>query len=153
MRITAAIAVTAAVFFLNGAGCRRGPETGVIFGEREIRVGEKTVTVEVAITPAQLEQGLKYRPSLPEDRGMLFLFSRPGRRSFWMKDTLIPLSIAFIDGEGRIVGILDMEPDDGAESHRPGRSFLYALEMNRGWFEKNNIRVGDLVEVGRRAAE
>ena len=148
MRTAPAIIFTGAVLLLSAA-CRRGPETGVVFGEREIRIGEKTVTVEVAITPAQLEQGLKYRRSLPGDRGMLFAYSRAEIRPFWMKDTLIPLSIAFIDGEGRIINIEEMEPDDGNANHWPDRPFLYALEMNRGWFEKNNIRPGDLVDTGR----
>lgn len=136
-----------------GGGCRREPETGVAFGEREIRIGERRITVEVALTPAQLEQGLKYRRRLGKDRGMLFVFSRPARRSFWMKDTLIPLSIAFIDREGRIIDIRDMEPDGGAESHSPDRPFLYALEMNRGWFENNDVRIGDRVDVGGREAK
>ncbi len=148
MRILSTIAV-AAVIFLSAGGCRRGPETGVAFGEREIRVGERRITVEVARTPAQIEQGLKYRRRLPKDRGMLFIFPRPAERSFWMKDTLIPLSIAFIDRKGRIIDIRDMEPDGGGKSHSPGRPFLHALEMNRGWFEKNNVRVGDRLDIGR----
>lgn len=147
MRTAPAIAFVGAILLLSAGACRRGPETGVIFGEREIRVGEKTVTVEVAITPAQLEQGLKYRRSLPKNRGMIFVYSRAEVRPFWMKDTLIPLSIAFIDGEGRIINILEMEPDNGEVNYWPERAFLHALEMNRGWFARNNIRAGDLVDL------
>lgn len=107
------------------------------------------ITVEVALTPAQITQGLKYRRKLPESQGMIFIFSQPTVVGFWMKDTLIPLSIAFIDREGRIIDILDMEPDDGKISHLPSGPYLYALEMNRGWFERNNIRVGDRVDLGQ----
>ncbi|MDP8237064.1 MAG: DUF192 domain-containing protein [Candidatus Erginobacter occultus] len=149
MRTFPGITGAAALFLLILGGCGPSRPTGVVFGEREIRVGEREITVEVAITPAQLEQGLKYRRSLPKDRGMLFIFSRPTAGGFWMKDTVIPLSIAFIDGEGLIVDIQDMETDDGARSYSPPRRYLYALEMNRGWFEINNIRPGDRVEIGR----
>ncbi len=148
-RILPIIAIGANLLLPAAGGCRRGPETGVSFGEREIRVGERRITVEVALTPAQLAQGLKYRRRLPRNRGMLFVFPRTAERSFWMKDTLIPLSIAFIDREGRIIDIRNMEPDGGAASHSPGRPFLYALEMNQGWFERNDVRVGDRVEIGR----
>lgn len=121
----------------------------MIFGKREIRVENLMITVEVALTPAQITQGLKYRRKLPESQGMIFIFSQPTVVGFWMKDTLIPLSIAFIDREGRIIDILDMEPDDGKISHLPSGPYLYALEMNRGWFERNNIRVGDRVDLGQ----
>ncbi len=153
MRILAVISVAAALSLPALGGCRPSPKTGVVFGERELRVGDRTITAEVALTPAQLSQGLKYRRRLPKNRGMLFIFPQPAARSFWMKDTVIPLSIAFIDREGLIIDIRDMEPDDGAASHRPDRPFLYALEMNRGWFERNNIRVGDRVDVGGRGED
>ncbi len=149
MRLPTVI-IAAAVLLLGDYGCRRGPETGVVFGEREIRVGEKTITVELALTPAQIEQGLKYRNNLPRDQGMLFVFPRPVQTGFWMKDTWIPLSIAFIDPGGRIINIQDMVPDGGKETHGPEQPFLYALEMNQGWFAANGIRVGDRVEMGRR---
>jgi len=153
MRILPIITGTAALLLGALGGCGQSPETGVVFGERAIRVGDREITVEVALTPAQLTQGLKFRRSLPRDRGMLFVYSRPTAGGFWMKDTVIPLSIAFIDAHGRIINIRDMEPDDGAARHRPDRPFLYALEMNRGWFERNDIRVGDRVDVGGREAE
>ncbi len=81
-------------------------------GRAEIRTAHTTVTVrvELASTPAQLQQGLKGRRSLPRDAGMAFLFSADTRGRFWMKDTLIPLSVAFWDRRGRIVRILDMAP-------------------------------------------
>lgn len=148
MGIATAIPVAAGVFLLAAGGCRQSPGTGVVYGKRTIRVGVKEITVEIAITPAQLEQGLKYRSTLPENRGMLFVYSQPARRPFWMRDTLIPLSIAFIDGEGKIINIREMEPDNGEQYHWPARPFLYALEMNRGWFAENNIRPGDPVDVG-----
>ena len=120
-------------------------ETGIVFGEGKVLVGGKTITVDLALTGPQMEQGLKYRRRLPEDRGMFFIYSKPVQSPFWMKDTHIPLSIAFITREGRIISIQQMEPDNDRKTYHPSKPFLYALEMNRGWFERNDIQVGDKV--------
>jgi uncharacterized membrane protein (UPF0127 family) len=106
----------------------------------------RELTIELAVTPYTRACGLSRRPGLPEDRGMLFVFPKPQKLSFWMKDTLISLSIAFLDDKGRIVDIQDMDPTAPRKFHIspvPGR---YALEVNRGWFEKNGVGVGDGVE-------
>lgn len=104
----------------------------------------KEIWVEVARTPEARAKGLMGRKHLGKDEGMLFVFEEEGYHSFWMKNTLIPLSIAFIDREGRIVKIVDMEPLS-LTSHTPSQPILYALEMNRGWFSRNGVRVGDVV--------
>jgi hypothetical protein len=88
------------------------------------------------------------RRHLGENEGMLFIFETEDYHSFWMKNTLIPLSIAFIDGEGKIVRIVDMEPLS-LESHPPPRPILYALEMKKGWFSTNGIRVGDVLRFSK----
>jgi len=136
-----------AAFFLATAGCQDDADTGIVFGEGEVTIGSRTIKVEEAITLPQMAQGLKYRRSLDEDRGMIFIYSHPVTSSFWMKDTHIPLSIAFINSEGRIISIQDMEPDNDRKTYSPPRPFLYALEMNQGWFKRNNVRVGDKVEI------
>ncbi|NJK78949.1 MAG: DUF192 domain-containing protein [Chloroflexaceae bacterium] len=104
-----------------------------------------TVQVELASTSAQRAQGLMFRESMPEERGMLFVFPDDQMRSFWMRNTLIPLSIAFMDADRRIINILDMEPLDESlyNSEAPAR---YALEVNQGWFEERGIVSGTLVE-------
>lgn len=109
--------------------------------------------VEVADEPAERSVGLMGRTSLPEDRGMVFLFDGPVSTSFWMKDTLIPLSIAFWTEDQRIVAILDMEPceADPCPTYGPGVPFVGAVEANQGWFERNGVRVGDGVELRSRA--
>jgi len=103
------------------------------------------VRAEVASTPEERERGLMGRTELAEDAGMLFAFNREQPLSFWMKDTLIPLSIAYIDAQGRIVDIQDMQPLDETP-HPSAEPAKYALEVNQGFFEARGIEVGNVVE-------
>ncbi|GMU70573.1 MAG: DUF192 domain-containing protein [Burkholderiales bacterium] len=110
----------------------------------KIRVGGHAVDAEVASTPPERQVGLMYRFSLPADRGMLFVFAEPQPLSFWMRNTYVPLSIAFIDAQGRILNIEDMAPRD--ETGVPSRGLaLYALEMRKGWFAERGVRPGTQV--------
>jgi hypothetical protein len=108
---------------------------------------EVRLNVEVADTPDERAQGLMGRGSLAEDAGMLFIWPEDSASGFWMKDTLIPLSVAFIAGDGTIVHIEDMEPQDET-LHRSPEPFRYAVEVNQGWFEANGNGFGDRVEIG-----
>jgi uncharacterized membrane protein (UPF0127 family) len=109
--------------------------------------GERVeVPVEIAATDAERETGLMGRTSLPEDAGMLFVFDQDQQLAFWMKDTLIPLSIAYIDGGGRIVDIQDMQPLDETP-HPSAAPARYALEVNQGFFKERGVEVGDRVEL------
>ncbi len=128
-----------------------GPASGVRTPQQQVRpsrgeawvvFGTDTVRAEVARTPEQRERGLMFRETLPEGRGMLFVFDRPEVRSFWMKDTYIPLDIAFIDETFRIVDIQQMEPRT-EDPHISARPAMFALEVPRGWFAAHGIRVGD----------
>jgi uncharacterized membrane protein (UPF0127 family) len=111
--------------------------------------GPVSVDVEVADEGFERRAGLMGRTSLPADAGMAFLFPEPTGGSFWMKDTLIPLSIAFWDEDGAIVAILDMQPcrDDDCPSYDPGVDFVGALEVNQGFFDEHRIDVGDRVRL------
>jgi uncharacterized protein len=100
------------------------------------------IPVEIADTPAEQEYGLMGRTALAPDGGMLFVFDQDQPLSFWMKDTLIPLSIAFINSEGTIVDIQDMQPLDETP-HDSAAPAQYALEVNQGFFAANGIQVGD----------
>ena len=102
------------------------------------------VRVEVADTEDRLEVGLMCRPSLDPDAGMLFVFAAPTRASFWMKNTLSPLAIAFMDSDWHIVGILEMPvaPDPAAgpfPTYAPEKPYRYALEVNAGFFSKHDL--------------
>ena len=106
------------------------------------------IRVEVAATAAERAKGLMGRKHLGKDDGMLFIFETEAAHGFWMKNTFLPLSIAFIDRDGKIVAIMDMKPLT-LDSHDPPRPILYALEMNEGWFAEHGIRVGDVVRFSR----
>ncbi|MCK4590833.1 MAG: DUF192 domain-containing protein [Candidatus Latescibacteria bacterium] len=110
-----------------------------------IRLGDVSITAEVCDIPQSRQRGLMFRNYLPENEGMLFVFDIEGHHSFWMKNTSIPLSIAFIVRKGEIVQIEDMEPQDPT-LHTSAYPVLYALEMNQGWFRKNGIEIGDKIK-------
>ncbi|MCS7173447.1 MAG: DUF192 domain-containing protein [Armatimonadetes bacterium] len=123
-------------------GFKRGVVT-LLQGSRRV-----VVQVEVADTPESRARGLMFRTHLPEDHGMLFLFESPQRLAFWMKNTLIPLSIAFMDPRWRIVDIQDMDlPRPGGEIpiYVSRAEAQYALEVNQGFFARHGITVGALV--------
>ncbi|MDX1389091.1 MAG: DUF192 domain-containing protein [Acidobacteriota bacterium] len=110
-----------------------------------IRVAGIEIQVEIADDEAERSKGLMFRESLPENGGMLFVYESARPLGFWMRNTLIPLDIAYIDEQGRIVDIQSMEPGDET-THWSSSDAMYALEMNIGWFEENQVTVGDLVE-------
>jgi len=110
--------------------------------------GEVRVRVEIANDDFERARGLMYRTALAENRGMLFVYREEQKLTFWMKNTLIPLSIAFMDAEGRIVDIQDMEPlDDDPPSYVSTEPARYALEVNQGFFEERGVEVGDRAEL------
>ncbi|MFN3466334.1 MAG: DUF192 domain-containing protein [Candidatus Brocadiales bacterium] len=112
----------------------------------KLRIAGEEITVELARTTEEHGLGLMYRHSLPENHGMLFIFPEEEHLSFWMKNTYIPLSIAFISTEGIITQIEPMEPLT-VNSHDSKEKVRYALEMLEGWFERHNVKVGDRVEL------
>jgi uncharacterized membrane protein (UPF0127 family) len=110
---------------------------------------EVVVRVEIADTDEERQVGLMNRGSLPEDAGMIFLFDEATSSGFWMKNTLIPLSIAFMGDDGTILAILDMEPcgADPCEIYEPGVSYTSALEVNQGAFSDWGVAVGDVLTL------
>jgi uncharacterized membrane protein (UPF0127 family) len=111
----------------------------------KIEINNKILYVEIADNDEKRSLGLMFRKYLPDSVGMLFIFDSSGIYPFWMKNTYIPLSIAFIDENYKIIDIFDLEPLDETPIF-PLKKFKYALEVNRNWFKRNNIRVGDKVK-------
>lgn len=109
-----------------------------------LEVGGERIRVEVADDAGERSIGLMYRDALGADDGMLFVYDDERERSFWMKDTRVPLTIAYLDASGTIVSLADMQPltRTPVPSGRPAR---YALEMNRGWFAAHDVKPGDRV--------
>lgn len=145
------------VILLVGAGCYSSEEEpGSVppaTATALIDTGEDSVLVnlEIADTDEERRRGLMFRESLPEDRGMAFVFFEEPRGYFWMKNTLIPLSIAFFDQEGEILRILDMEPceADSCEVYDPGIPYVGALEVNQGMFEEWGVEEGDRITISQ----
>ena len=106
------------------------------------------VKAEIARTQEDKSRGLMYRKKLPDGEGMLFIYERDDVLSFWMKNTLVPLSIAFITSDGRIIDIKDMYPHDENSVHS-SRSARYALEVPQGWFSRAGVQNGDVVKIPR----
>jgi uncharacterized membrane protein (UPF0127 family) len=113
--------------------------------------GPVTFSVEIADDPAERRRGLMGREMLPPGAGMLFVFPEDVDTPFWMKDTLVPLSVAFLDGRGRIVAILDMDPcrADPCPAYAPAAPYRQALEVGLGSFARLGIEVGDVVRLER----
>ena len=114
----------------------------------KLKLNEKKITVELAITPQERQTGLMNRKEMDENHGMLFVFEEEEKRSFWMKNTYIPLSIAYINREGVIIDIKDMAPLDTTPVPSRGPA-MYALEVNRGMFKKWGIEEGYILSLPR----
>ncbi|MCC6222098.1 MAG: DUF192 domain-containing protein [Thermoleophilia bacterium] len=142
MRRLALIALALAL-----AGCDGSPATDTL--TIETAGGTVELAVELADSPGERSRGLMGRESLPERSGMLFLYEEDTRAAFWMKDTRIPLSIAFLDAGGRILAILDMEPcaADPCPVYDPGLAYRSALEVGRGAFARLGVAVGDVASL------
>lgn len=122
--------------------------TSIASGQETVTIeasgGDVEVQVEIADDTAEMTRGLMGRTALAEDAGMLFVYPEERQLSFWMKNTLIPLSIAFMDSEGRIVDIQEMKAlDDEPPHYTSAEPARYALEANKGFFEERGVEVGD----------
>ena len=141
-----------ALVFLS-FGCAAQTKSKVEFKKAELTLAGKKLTVELAQTPQQRAQGLMHRTELKDGQGMLFIFGRETPQSFWMKNTLIPLSIGYFDKSKKLVRVLKMNPeskmvrDSELKRYESGAPVLFALEVPQGWFEKNKVKVGTTFEL------
>ncbi len=118
---------------------------------QKIWVASTGVTAEIADSPNSRERGLMYRTSMPAEAGMLFIFEEPQPMAFWMKNTLIPLSIGYFGADRKLIDVYEMSPAVMGEvwpkTYPSHGNALYALEMNRGWFEKHHIKAGAELKI------
>jgi len=132
------------LFALSGCRAQEKFEKKEIFIEG--RAGKISIKAEIARTPDQRQQGLMHRKELKDGEGMLFIFDSDQLLSFWMKNTLIPLSIAYIANDGRILEIYDMESGN-LNPVMSSRSARYALEVPQGWFIRTGLEPGDRLDI------
>ncbi len=123
----------------------------ISFAKEKIKIGSKLITVEIADNHEKQAFGLMYRSALANDQGMLFVFSDEQVRSFWMKNTFVPLSIGYFDSQKKLIDIQDMKPaisemQTDFPSYASRAPAQYALEMSLGWFQKNKIKLGQRFE-------
>lgn len=135
-----------------------GQVQNIQFKKKEIQIGKSKVVAEMATTDAERMLGLMHRRSLGENYGMLFVFEREKPLNFWMKNTFISLSIGFFDKNKVLVDIQDMEAVKSEyQSHIPSyqskKPAQYALEVNRGWFKANKVKLGDKLKIDQTKAQ
>lgn len=145
----AALGLTFVVFVLGASACGGDDDPDARF-DVTVAQGDShaTVWVEVAATFRERQQGLMLRQELAEDAGMLFLFPRDGQVGFWMKDTYLPLDIAYISAAGEVLEIRQATPLDETVL-APAQPYRYVLEVNQGWFERHGLGVGAKVTLPR----
>ncbi|MGE0497074.1 MAG: DUF192 domain-containing protein [Ramlibacter sp.] len=107
----------------------------------KLRADIHQIDAQVALTPEQRSIGLMFRKAMPQHEGMLFVFEQPSVQCFWMKNTLLPLTAAFVADDGTIVNLADMKPQT-TDSHCSNQPVRFVLEMNQGWFAKKGIKAG-----------
>lgn len=120
-------------------------QQNLTFPVTSLNAGINVIKAEVASSPAQREQGLMFRTRLGPNEGMVFLFGEPETVCMWMKNTLIPLSVAFMDEKGTIINIEEMKAQT-LDSHCAQKAANYALEMSAGWFKQKNIKPGTVID-------
>lgn len=129
----------------------RPPEPKTVEDRFAIKLGERTVQLQIAILPAETQKGLMFRKEMGDDEGMLFVFDRPQHMSFWMRNTYLPLDIGYIDAKGVLREIYPMYPHD----ERPVGSrglMQFALEMHQGWYRYAGVKPGAQLDLGAVAA-
>ena len=138
-------ATLVALFSAGAAGAQTGPQPRL--KTVPLTAGMHVIQAELAVTPEQQQIGMMFRRSMGTNEAMLFIETRPTVRCFWMRNTLIPLSIAFLADDGTVVNVAEMKPQSD-ESHCSARPVRYALEMNEGWFDKRGIKPGSRIRGG-----
>lgn len=133
----------AAALLAGAAFAQDQPQTNL--PRVKLTAGMHIIDAQVASTPEQRMTGLMHRPEMPQHEGMLFVFEQPAQQCFWMKNTLLPLAIAFVADDGTIVNLDEMKPQT-LDSHCSTKPVRYVLEMNKGWFAKRGIKAGAKLE-------
>jgi uncharacterized membrane protein (UPF0127 family) len=133
------LAVSCLLLTTGGALAQEAPQLNL--PRARLSAGMHQIEVQLALTPEQRQIGLMFRREMPHGEGMLFVFEQPAQQCFWMKNTLLPLTAAFVAEDGTIVNLADMKPQT-TNSHCSDKPVRFVLEMNVGWFAKKGIKAG-----------
>ncbi len=139
LRITHAMVCAALSGFCATTVAQDDPQTDL--SRIKLGAGLHQIEAQVAQTPTQRQIGLMWRKNMPQHEGMLFVFEQPSKQCFWMMNTLLPLTAAFVADDGTVVNLVDMQPQT-TDSHCSAKPVRYVLEMNQGWFAKKGIKAG-----------
>jgi uncharacterized membrane protein (UPF0127 family) len=131
--------LSVALLISSSVSAQGAPQTQL--PKATLNAGMHLIQVQLAQDFDQRQVGLMWRKEMPQNEGMLFVFDQPGVQCFWMRNTLLPLTAAFVADDGVIVNLVDMKPQSD-ESHCSKKPVRYVLEMNQGWFAKRNIQAG-----------
>ncbi|MES2189002.1 MAG: DUF192 domain-containing protein [Pseudomonadota bacterium] len=129
----------ATVWFSLPASAQEEPQMNL--QRVRISAGMHQIDTQVAMTPEQRQIGLMFRKDMPQSEGMIFVFEQAAQQCFWMKNTILPLTAAFVAEDGTIVNLEDMKPQT-TDAHCSAKPVRYVLEMNKGWFAKKGIKAG-----------
>ena len=138
-RLLVTLTSTIALLVPGGAWAQQAPQLDL--ARVKLNAGMHVIDAQVASTAEQRQTGLMLRKEMPQHEGMLFIFDQAGMQCFWMKDTLLPLTAAFVADDGTIENLADMKPET-IDSHCSAKPVRYVLEMNKGWFDKKSIKAG-----------
>ncbi|BEP91916.1 hypothetical protein GmRootA79_03000 [Acidovorax sp. A79] len=135
----ATLVAATALLHAGGVAAQEGPQLNL--RRVELTAGMHRIDAQVALAPQERQTGLMHRKEMPQHEGMLFVFEQPAQQCFWMKNTLLPLTAAFVEDDGTIVNLADMKPQT-LDSHCSAKPVRYVLEMNQGWFAQKGIKAG-----------
>ena len=138
-RFIGAVEVVTTMLLPGWAAAQESPQLSL--QRVKLNAGMHVIDAQVALKPQEREIGLMLRKEMPQHEGMLFVFEQAAEQCFWMKNTLLPLTAAFVANDGTIVNLQDMKPET-TESHCSAKPVRFVLEMNKGWFAKKGIKPG-----------
>lgn len=131
----------------GGSDAAKNAEPKTVDDRFTIKVGDRTVQMQIAAMLPEVQKGLMFRKTMGEDEGMLFVFTAPQQQGFWMRNTTLPLDIGFFDPAGELKEIYPMHPLDERRVTSRSRNIQFCLEMNQGWFKRNDVKPGAKLDL------
>lgn len=151
-RLPPVLALCVLLAACGGSEAVKNPPPKTVDDRFAIRIGDRTVQMQIAALPAELQKGLMFRKTMGEDEGMLFVFTTPQPQGFWMRNTTLPLDIGYIDPAGELKEIYPMYPLDERSVNSHSRNIQFCLEMNQGWFARSGVKPGARLDLQAVAA-